>query len=85
MTSKIIYTQTDEAPALATYSLLPIIKTFTSAAGIDVETSDISLAARIIAKFPESLTEEQLGDKRDKNNAVCRKNIRVMLKASKAW
>ncbi len=58
-TPKIIYTQTDEAPALATYSLLPIIKTFTKAAGIDVETRDISLAGRIIANFPENLTPEQ--------------------------
>ena len=57
--SKIIYTKTDEAPALATYSLLPIIKTFAGAAGVDVETSDISLAGRIIANFPENLTEEQ--------------------------
>ncbi len=58
-TPKIIYTQTDEAPALATYSLLPIIKTFTKAAGIDVETRDISLAGRIIANFPENLKPEQ--------------------------
>jgi isocitrate dehydrogenase len=57
--SKIIYTITDEAPALATYSLLPIINTFTEAAGVDVETSDISLAARIIATFPENLTDDQ--------------------------
>ena len=57
--AKIIYTQTDEAPALATYSLLPIVNAFTAAAGIDVETSDISLSARIIANFPEKLTEEQ--------------------------
>ena len=57
--SKIIYTKTDEAPALATYSLLPIIKTFAGAAGVDVETSDISLAGRIIANFPENLTQEQ--------------------------
>ena len=57
--SKIIYTITDEAPALATYSLLPIINTFTDAAEVDVETSDISLAARIIALFPENLTEDQ--------------------------
>jgi isocitrate dehydrogenase len=57
--SKIIYTITDEAPALATYSLLPIINKFTDAAEVDVETSDISLAARIIAHFPESLTEDQ--------------------------
>ncbi|MBB3168329.1 NADP-dependent isocitrate dehydrogenase [Simiduia aestuariiviva] len=58
-TSKIIYTKTDEAPALATYSLLPIVNTFSAAAGIEVETSDISLAARILANFPEYLTEEQ--------------------------
>ena len=57
--SKIIYTQTDEAPALATYSLLPIIRTFTAPAGVEVETRDISLAGRIIANFPESLTAEQ--------------------------
>ena len=58
-TSKIIYTKTDEAPALATYSLLPIVNTFTAAADIAVETSDISLAARILATFPENLSEEQ--------------------------
>ena len=58
-TSKIIYTKTDEAPALATYSLLPIINAFTNAAGVTVETSDISLAARILAAFPDNLTEEQ--------------------------
>ncbi|MEM7126937.1 MAG: NADP-dependent isocitrate dehydrogenase [Chloroflexota bacterium] len=58
-TSKIIYTLTDEAPALATYSLLPIIQRFTAAADVIVETSDISLAGRIIANFPENLTEEQ--------------------------
>lgn len=57
--SKIIYTLTDEAPALATYSLLPIIKAFTSKAGIDVETRDISLAGRILANFPEYLTDDQ--------------------------
>ncbi|OZG71546.1 isocitrate dehydrogenase (NADP(+)) [Hahella sp. CCB-MM4] len=57
--SKIIYTKTDEAPALATYSLLPIIQSFTAAADIEVETSDISLAARILATFPENLTAEQ--------------------------
>ncbi|GAA0852602.1 NADP-dependent isocitrate dehydrogenase [Aliiglaciecola litoralis] len=57
--SKIIYTKTDEAPALATYSLLPIVKKFSAAAGIEVETSDISLAARILANFPDYLTDEQ--------------------------
>jgi len=58
-TSKIIYTLTDEAPALATYSLLPIIKAFTESSGIAVETRDISLAGRIIATFPEYLGEGQ--------------------------
>jgi isocitrate dehydrogenase len=60
MTSqKIIYTLTDEAPRLATYSLLPIIQTFTKAAGVAVETRDISLAGRILANFPEHLTASQ--------------------------
>jgi isocitrate dehydrogenase len=57
--SKIIYTQTDEAPALATYSFLPVISAYASTAGVDVETRDISLAGRIIAQFPERLTDEQ--------------------------
>jgi isocitrate dehydrogenase len=57
--SKIIYTLTDEAPALATYSFLPIVQAYTRAAGIDVETRDISLAGRIIANFPDKLTAEQ--------------------------
>jgi len=57
--AKIIYTITDEAPALATYSLLPIVQTFTEPANVAVETSDISLAGRIIANFPEKLTAEQ--------------------------
>jgi isocitrate dehydrogenase len=56
---KIIWTKIDEAPALATYSLLPIIKTFTKGTGVEIETRDISLAGRIIANFPENLTEEQ--------------------------
>ena len=56
---KIIYTDTDEAPRLATYSLLPIIKAFTDTAGVAVETRDISLAGRIIATFPERLQEAQ--------------------------
>jgi isocitrate dehydrogenase len=61
--SKIIYTHTDEAPALATYSFLPIIQAFAKAAGITVETRDISLAGRVIAAFPEKLTnEQQIGD-----------------------
>jgi isocitrate dehydrogenase len=58
-TAKIIYTKTDEAPALATYSLLPIVKAFTDAADIVVETRDISLAGRILANFPEKLTDAQ--------------------------
>jgi len=58
-TAKIIYTKTDEAPALATYSFLPIVKAFTDAAGIVVETRDISLAGRILANFPENLTADQ--------------------------
>jgi len=56
---KIVYTLTDEAPALATQSLLPIIEAFTAAAGVEVEPSDISLAARILAQFPDRLDEGQ--------------------------
>tara|TARA_B110000483_G_C18189630_1_gene540397 strand:+ start:828 stop:3053 length:2226 start_codon:yes stop_codon:yes gene_type:complete len=59
MASKIIYTKTDEAPALATYSFLPIVKAFTETAGVEVETRDISLAGRIISLFPEFLNEDQ--------------------------
>jgi isocitrate dehydrogenase len=58
-THKIIWTEIDEAPALATYSLLPIIQAFTKGTGVEVETRDISLAGRIIANFPEYLTESQ--------------------------
>jgi isocitrate dehydrogenase len=58
-TSKIIWTQIDEAPALATYSLLPIVQAFTRGTGIEVETRDISVAGRIIASFPEKLKPEQ--------------------------
>lgn len=57
--NKIIWTKIDEAPALATYSLLPIVKGFTNGTGIELETWDISLAGRIIANFPDHLTEEQ--------------------------
>lgn len=57
--AKIIYTKTDEAPLLATYSFLPIINTFTNAAGVEVELRDISLAGRILANFPDFLKEEQ--------------------------
>ena len=60
---KIIYTHTDEAPALATYSFLPILQAFAKAAGVSVETRDISLAGRVIASFPEYLADEQqIGD-----------------------
>src|ERR1043166_2305292 len=63
MAATIIYTKTDEAPALATYSLLPIVQAFTKRAGIAVETRDISLAGRIIANFPDCLKPEQrIGD-----------------------
>ena len=58
-TAKIIYTKTDEAPALATHSLLPILRSFTKSSGIEFELKDISLAGRIISNFPENLNEEQ--------------------------
>jgi len=58
-TARILYTKTDEAPALATYSFLPIVKAFTDSAGVVVETRDISLAGRIISQFPERLKPEQ--------------------------
>ena len=61
--STIIYTHTDEAPALATASFLPIVQAVTGQAGVDVETRDISLAGRILAAFPQKLTpEQQVGD-----------------------
>ncbi|HUA47604.1 MAG TPA: NADP-dependent isocitrate dehydrogenase [Solirubrobacteraceae bacterium] len=56
---KVVYTLTDEAPALATHSLLPIIRAFAGAAGIEIETSDISLAGRILAQFPDRLEDDQ--------------------------
>jgi isocitrate dehydrogenase len=59
MSNKILYTLTDEAPALATHSFLPIIQAFAKTAGISIETRDISLAGRIISSFPEYLTKEQ--------------------------
>lgn len=58
-TSKIIYTKVDEAPALATYSLLPIIQAFTASSNIEMEVRDISLSGRILANFPENLTAAQ--------------------------
>ena len=57
--SKIIYTLTDEAPALATQSLLPIVKAFAGVCDVEIETSDISLAGRVLANFPENLTDDQ--------------------------
>jgi isocitrate dehydrogenase len=58
-TAKIIYTKTDEAPALATRSFLPIVKAFTKSSNIEIETKDISLAARILSNFSDFLTEDQ--------------------------
>ena len=55
----VYYTKTDEAPALATYSLLPILRAFTASSGIEYELKDISLAGRILAHFPDSLSPEQ--------------------------
>jgi isocitrate dehydrogenase len=57
--SRIVYTKTDEAPLLATHSFLPIVKAFTGTSGVEIETKDISLAARILAVFPDYLTEDQ--------------------------
>ena len=59
MAAKIIWTKIDEAPALATYCLLPIVESFAKGTGIEIELKDISLAGRIIANFPDNLTEEQ--------------------------
>lgn len=59
MTTKIVWTKIDEAPALATYCLFPVVKSFTKGTGIEVEQKDISLAGRIISNFPDNLTEEQ--------------------------
>jgi len=92
--STIIYTKTDEAPALATQSLLPIVKTFTKHASIEIETKDISLAGRIIAQFPERLKEDQrinddlalLGDlaKKDGTNIIKLPNISASIPQLKA-
>ena len=60
--ASIIYTKTDEAPALATYSLLPVIRAFTKSSGVEVETRDISLSGRILCQFPDLLAEEQRVD-----------------------
>ena len=59
MDTKIFWTKIDEAPALASYSLLPIVKSFLKNSGIEIELKDISLAGRIIANFPDYLTEDQ--------------------------
>jgi len=92
--TRIIYTKTDEAPALATYSLLPILEAFTHTAGIEMETRDISLAGRILAVFPDKLTDEQrranalaeLGDlaKTPEANIVKLPNISASLPQLKA-
>ena len=84
-TSKITWTKVDEAPALATYTLLPIVRAYTSGSGIEIETRDISLVGRIIANFPDNLTEDQkipdhlthLGDlaKTDEANIIKLPNI----------
>ena len=59
MSAKITWTQIDEAPALATHSLLPIVQAFTKGTGVEIETADISLAGRILANFPEGLSDDQ--------------------------
>ena len=59
MSAKITWTKIDEAPALATYSLLPIVQAFAKGTGVEIETADISLAGRILANFPDNLTEDQ--------------------------
>ena len=94
MPSKIIYTHTDEAPALATKSLLPIVKAFASTCAIDMETKDISLAGRILAKFPSYLKQEQqipdalseLGDlvKKPEANIIKLPNISASIPQLKA-
>ena len=61
-TPTIVYTHTDEAPALATYSFLPIVRAFTTMSSIAIETCDISLVSRILVQFPECLTEDQIVD-----------------------
>jgi len=94
MNPTIIYTQTDEAPALATYSFLPIVQTFSGQAGVEVETRDISLAGRILANFPSYLSEDQrisdalaeLGDlaKRPEANIIKLPNISASVPQLKA-
>ena len=91
---KIIWTEIDEAPALATYSLLPIIRKYTGGSGITIETADISLSGRILANFPENLTAAQrvpdwltqLGElaKRPEANIVKLPNISASIPQLKA-
>src|SRR3546814_6681332 len=76
-TSKIIYTHTDEAPALATYSLLPVIQAFASAAGVAVETRDISLAGRILATFPDRLSDEQRVPRSEEHTSELQSQMRI--------
>ncbi|RLJ21068.1 NADP-dependent isocitrate dehydrogenase [bacterium endosymbiont of Escarpia laminata] len=93
-TSTIVWTKTDEAPALATYSFLPIVKAFTEGTGITIETRDISLAGRIIANFPDDLSAEQkqsddlaiLGDlaKKPEANIIKLPNISASIPQLKA-
>ncbi len=80
MSSKIIYTHTDEAPALATLSFLPIVKAFTKTCGIDIETKDISLSSRIIAKFPSYIEPHQRipDDLSELGNLVTKSNANII-------
>ena len=83
MSGKIIYTKTDEAPSLATESLLPIVRRFTQTAGIEVEVKDISLAARILAQFPEHNVSDSLSElgelaKTPEANIIKLPNIRLI-------
>jgi isocitrate dehydrogenase len=94
MKSKIVWTKIDEAPALATYSLLPIVKAYTKSSDIEIESTDISLSGRVIANFPENLTEDQkiednlavLGDlvKKPEANIVKLPNISASIPQLKA-
>ena len=78
MSSKIIYTKTDEAPFLATYSFLPIVRRFVGSAGIEVETKDISLAARVLSQFPECLDLEVPDDLAELGRLVKTKEANVI-------
>src|SRR3712207_6945048 len=79
--STIIYTHTDEAPLLATYSFLPIISAYAATAGVSIDTRDISLAGRIIAAFPELLTPgERIGDAPAEVGALTRRPAADIIK-----